>query len=31
MRSEAQGDACQPARDTIDAFLAEWAHAADVD
>jgi len=29
LRAEAPGDACGPARDAIDGFLAEWAHAAD--
>jgi len=27
IRAELQGDPCHPARDAIDAFLAEWAHA----
>ena len=27
LRAEIEGDACQPARDTIDDFIAEWEHA----
>jgi hypothetical protein len=27
LRSEQQGEPCQPARDIIDGFIAEWAHA----
>ncbi len=26
LHAEAQGEACQPARDTIDDFTEEWAH-----
>ncbi len=28
-RAEVQGEACQPARDAIKQFMADWAHAAD--
>ncbi len=29
LHAEAQGEACQPARDTIDGFIGEWAHGQD--
>ena len=28
-RAEVQGEACQPARDAIKQFMADWAHTAD--
>ena len=28
-RAEVQGEACQPARDAIKQFMADWAHAAE--
>jgi hypothetical protein len=31
LRSEIQGEACQPARDAIDQFMADWAHAGNDD
>ena len=27
LRAEIQGEACQPARDTIDRFMTDWEHA----
>ena len=27
LRAEIQGEACQPARDAVDQFLADWEHA----
>lgn len=27
LKAEQQGEPCQPARDIIDGFIAEWAHA----